>query len=150
MATTCTKSELLARLLNPSNAKKVFKESDLPKTDVAKDDGFEAYKISERASVTDYFTNEDDIQEEILRCWAVLKSAKPIAKKVPEPNPNVKVLPMVLDEAQLTALDYIYIGPTKSGDHMYGIKKAASQSEGKKKAKEAKPAVKLVTMPAAT
>ena len=111
-------------------------------------------QISERASVTEYFTNEHDIQEEILRRWTVLKSAKPVAKKAPEPNANVKVLPMLLDEAHLTALDYIYIGPTKSGDHMYGIKKAASpaasQSEGKKKSKEAKPAVKLETMPAAT
>ena len=93
MATDGTRSELCARLLIAPRTKKAVKEDDPPKkTDVAEDDGFVAYKISERASVTEYITKEDDIQEEIMRRWTVLKSNKPVAKKAPEPNPNVKVL----------------------------------------------------------
>ena len=93
MATDGTRSELIARLLIAPRTKKAVKEDDPPKkTDVAEDDGFVAYKISERASVTEYITKEDDIQEEIMRRWTVLKSNKPVAKKAPEPNPNVKVL----------------------------------------------------------
>ena len=93
MATDGTRSELSARLLIAPRTKKAVKEDDPPKkTDVAEDDGFVAYKISERASVTEYITKEDDIQEEIMRRWTVLKSNNPVAKKAPEPNPKVKVL----------------------------------------------------------
>lgn len=133
-------------LASSTHNKKSIKDDDAPMADVTEDDGIETFRVSERASVSDFFTNEDDIQQAILRRWCVLINAQPVAKKAAEPNPNVKVLPMLLDEQQLTFLNYIYIGPTKSGEHMYGIKKAvppaASTSEGKKKTKVTKPDAK--------
>ena len=48
MSTNGTKAELLARLLSAPGAtpskKKAVKDGDVPKTDVAEDGGFEAYK----------------------------------------------------------------------------------------------------------
>eukprot|EP00966_Prymnesium_polylepis_P244836 5663368-Prymnesium_polylepis.2 len=68
LATTGTKAELLARLLNaPADKKKPSKDDGAPKADVSEDDGFDAFMQSERASESAFFEREDDIKEEILR-----------------------------------------------------------------------------------
>lgn len=123
LPTDGSKADLLKRLLQKRAGEK--------------DDDDELYKTfaeAERQNLVSSGMADEDIEEEIARRWSVMKNlksspdkakgkaAKAEPKAKAEPNPNVKVFPMLLDAQQLAALDYIYIGPTKSGEHMYGLK----------------------------
>lgn len=130
---TGTKPEMLARLLSgttdkrKSAGKKTAAVDEPDDTSDVADSEYTQFANAERQNLeASGITNEEDIEEEVARRWKVLKSLKPTPKaEEMTVSADVKVLPILLDDKQLAALDYIYVGPTKTGEHMYGVKKPA-------------------------
>ena len=97
-------------------------------SDVEASEEYIQFALAERQNLeASGITSDEDIEEEIARRWkVVLHNLKPVPEEEEKsPSADVKILPILLDDKQLTALDYIYIGPTKTGEHMYGVKKGA-------------------------
>lgn len=128
---TGTKAEMLGRLLSGTTDKRKSPKkaaADAPNdSDVETSEEYVQFALAERQNLeASGITSDEDIEEEITRRWKVLQSLKPLPKAEDKSqSADVKILPILLDDKQLAALEYIYIGPTKGGEHMYGVKKPA-------------------------
>ena len=145
---TGTKAEMLGRLLSGTTDKRKSPKKaalDAPTdSDLETSEEYVQFASAERQNLeASGITSEEDIEEEISRRWKVLQSLKPVPKAEDKSSSSdVKMLPILLDDKQLAALDYIYIGPTKTGEHMYGVKKSAPAPASSSSKPDASPAKK--------
>ena len=80
-------------------------------SDVEASEEYIQFALAERQNLeASGITSDEDIEEEIARRWkVVLHNLKPVPEEEEKsPSADVKILPILLDDKQLTALDYIY------------------------------------------